>query len=73
MSQNSQQKKKKALVRMYSWSDLTRLATKDMCSRLGVPFNEDTEFHYMGGVDARGNPFIRLDLTPIAGSPDLVP
>lgn len=59
--------KPKALVKLYSWNDLTALVVRDLRKQYGIPINDKAEFHYMGGVDERGNPFIRIDLTPMHG------
>jgi hypothetical protein len=65
--------KKKALVQLYQWDDLTRLVVKDMRQRLGLPEDPDAEFHYIGGLDLSCNPFIRIDLTPLPGTRKLKP
>jgi len=57
---------------MYNWHDLVRLAVKDMHRGLGMAYNPDSEFHYIGGTDAHDNPFIRIDLTPLDNTVDKV-
>ena len=47
---------------MYNWKQLTRLILDDL-KRNGTPVTG--KFHVMGGADAKGNPYIRIDLTPI--------
>jgi hypothetical protein len=59
--------KKQVLVKTYNWNDLTRLVVADMRQRLGIPVESPDEFHYIGGLDPRANPFIRIDLTPMEG------
>jgi hypothetical protein len=59
--------KQKALVKLYNWKDLTTLVMQDLHKQYGLPVNPDDEFHYIGGTDTRGNPCIRIDLTPIPG------
>ena len=65
--------KKDALVRVYTWQDLTRLAVHDMHHQLGILEDSSAEFHYIGGLDPKGNPFIRIDLTPLPGTPKFKP
>ncbi len=66
-------RKRKALLRLYKWDDLTSLVVNDMRQQLGLPDDPDAEFHYLGGLDHRGNPFIRIDLTPLPGTPKFKP
>ena len=54
-------------MRVYKWDALTRLVVNHMRQQLGFPDNPHAEFHYIGGVDPKGNPFIRIDLTPLPG------
>jgi hypothetical protein len=67
MQKQQQKKKQKVLVKVYSWHDLVRLAVRDLRQQHGIPVDSPDEFHYVGGLDARRNPFIRLDLTPMPG------
>jgi hypothetical protein len=65
--------KRKALVRLYRWDDLTRLVHRDMREKFDLPEDPSAEFHYIGGVDVRQNPFIRIDMTPLPGVPKFRP
>ena len=55
---------RKALAKLYSWKDLTRLAIRDLQAKTGL-HDDEAEFHYVGGLDCAGNPFIRVDLAPM--------
>ena len=57
-------KKRKALVKVYNWKMLTRLAIEDMRKQHGIdgPLGD---IHYIGGLDHANKPFIRVDLMPL--------
>jgi hypothetical protein len=58
--------KKKSLVKLYNWKRLINLIINDMCEKEGLPRLEGQQpLHYVGGLDAQGFPYIRVDLTPL--------
>jgi hypothetical protein len=59
--------RKKSTVRYFDWRALVRLAVHDM-EQSGIKREPDDDFHYIGGLDLQGNPFIRVDLDPLKPS-----
>lgn len=56
--------KPRPVIKLYDYRALLRLVLKDM-ERLPGVGKVTRPFHYLGGLDAEGNIFIRVDLKPL--------
>ena len=56
---------RKAIVRMYQWKDLLRLAVNEAGRTSGLRLQPDDEVHFIHGLDVDGNVFLRVDVRPL--------
>ena len=54
----------RTIVKLYAWKALCRLILDDLAQKTGR-MEIKGRFHYIGGVDREGNPFLRVDITPL--------
>jgi hypothetical protein len=54
---------RKTVVKIYDHRALLKLALRDLARTLGVA-TVTGKFHYIGGLDTEGRPFLRIDLKP---------